>query len=76
MAPVTSTVAGRGGPGVGRVVTALRWSFLATVVVRLLSLGVSVALARLLGPPEFGVYAVALVAPERSTNLPVRWEAR
>jgi len=46
----------------GRVVAALRWSFLATVVVRFSSLGVSVLLARLLGPPEFGVYAVALVA--------------
>jgi PST family polysaccharide transporter len=50
------------GPLVSRVVTALRWSFVATVVVRLLSLGVSVALARLLGAEEFGVYAVALVA--------------
>ena len=51
-----------GPPLVGRVVTALRWSFIATVVVRLSSLGVSVALARLLGTEEFGVYAVALVA--------------
>jgi O-antigen/teichoic acid export membrane protein len=49
-------------PLIGRVVTALRWSFIATVVVRFSSLGVSVVLARLLGPPEFGVYAVALVA--------------
>ena len=49
-------------PLISRVVTALRWSFIATVVVRFASLGVSVVLARLLGPPEFGVYAVALVA--------------
>lgn len=45
-----------------RVVSGLKWSFLTTVVVRLASLGVSVALARLLGTREFGVYAVALVA--------------
>lgn len=50
------------GSLVSQVVTALRWSFLATVAVRFGSLGVSVLLARLLGPPEFGVYAVALVA--------------
>ena len=51
-----------GGILVGKVISALRWSFFATVVVRFSSLGVSVLLARLLGPPEFGVYAVALVS--------------
>jgi len=43
------------------VLSALRWSFVATVVIRFSSLGVSVAMARLLGPSEFGVYAVAFV---------------
>jgi PST family polysaccharide transporter len=45
-----------------KVVSGLKWSFVTTAVVRLASVGVSVALARLLGAKEFGVYAVALVA--------------
>lgn len=41
---------------------ALGWSFLNTVVGRLGTLGIGIALARLLGPEEFGTYAVALIA--------------
>jgi O-antigen/teichoic acid export membrane protein len=41
---------------------ALAWSFLNTVVGRLGTLGIGIALARLLGPEEFGTYAVALIA--------------
>ncbi|MQY03472.1 lipopolysaccharide biosynthesis protein [Actinomadura macrotermitis] len=41
---------------------ALGWSFLNTVVGRLGTLAIGIALARLLGPHEFGVFAVALVA--------------
>ncbi|GAA3593853.1 lipopolysaccharide biosynthesis protein [Kineosporia mesophila] len=57
VAPETAPETGLGG----RVLSALRWSFVATVVIRFSSLGVSVAMARLLGPSEFGVYAVAFV---------------
>ena len=41
---------------------ALAWSFVNTVVGRLGVLGIGIALARLLGPEEFGTYAVALIA--------------
>jgi PST family polysaccharide transporter len=41
---------------------ALAWSFVNTVVARLGVLGIGIALARLLGPQEFGTYAVALIA--------------
>ena len=41
---------------------ALAWSFLNTLVSRFGTLGIGIALARLLGPKEFGTYAVALVA--------------
>lgn len=41
---------------------ALAWSFVNTVVGRLGVLGIGIALARLLGPQEFGTYAVALIA--------------
>jgi O-antigen/teichoic acid export membrane protein len=41
---------------------ALVWSFVNTVVGRLGTLGIGIALARLLGPKEFGTYAVALIA--------------
>jgi O-antigen/teichoic acid export membrane protein len=41
---------------------ALGWSFLNTLVGRLGTLGIGIALARLLGPQEFGTYAVALIA--------------
>lgn len=41
---------------------ALTWSFLNTAVSRLGTLAVGIVLARLLGPEEFGTYAVALVA--------------
>src|ERR1700754_3553658 len=41
---------------------ALAWSFVNTVLGRLGTLGIGIALARLLGPQEFGTYAVALIA--------------
>jgi PST family polysaccharide transporter len=41
---------------------ALAWSFVNTVAQRLGTLGIGIALARLLGPEEFGTYAVALIA--------------
>lgn len=44
----------------GTVRTGLAWSAVSTVALRLGSLAVSVVLARLLTPSEFGVYAVAL----------------
>ncbi|TRW43581.1 oligosaccharide flippase family protein [Georgenia yuyongxinii] len=45
-----------------RAPTALAWSFANTVVSRLGTLAVGIVLARLLGPEEFGTFAVALVA--------------
>ncbi|WP_036554417.1 oligosaccharide flippase family protein [Nocardioides insulae] len=48
--------------GSGRPGRALVWSFANTALARLGTLAISVALARLLGPAEFGTYAVALVA--------------
>lgn len=41
---------------------ALGWSLIGTVAARLGTVAIGVALARLLGPGEFGAYAVALVA--------------
>ena len=41
---------------------ALGWNFVNTVLSRLGALGISIMLARLLGPHVFGAYAVALVA--------------
>lgn len=41
---------------------AFGWSFLNTIVTRFGTLAIGIALARLLGPEEFGTYAVALVA--------------
>jgi O-antigen/teichoic acid export membrane protein len=41
---------------------ALRWSFLNTVVSKLGTMAVGIVLARLLGPSEFGTFAVATVA--------------
>lgn len=38
------------------------WSFLNTVVSRLGTVGIGIALARMLGPAEFGTFAVATVA--------------
>jgi PST family polysaccharide transporter len=38
------------------------WSFANTMLGRLGTLGIGIALARLLGPKEFGTYAVALIA--------------
>lgn len=44
----------------GRVVSALGWSALSTIALRLGSLVLGVVLARLLAPEAFGVYALAL----------------
>jgi PST family polysaccharide transporter len=41
---------------------AYAWSFLNTVVGRVGTIGIGIALARLLGPSQFGAYAVALIA--------------
>jgi O-antigen/teichoic acid export membrane protein len=41
---------------------ALAWSFFNTVVSRVGTIGIGIALARLLGPKEFGTYAVGLIA--------------
>ena len=41
---------------------ALGWSFLNNIVARFSTMGIGVALARLLGPHEFGAYAVSMVA--------------
>jgi O-antigen/teichoic acid export membrane protein len=49
--------------GLGRRATrALGWSFLNTAVSRLGTIGIGIFLARLLGPTEFGAFAVATVA--------------
>ncbi|MFY1636622.1 oligosaccharide flippase family protein [Solwaraspora sp. WMMB335] len=44
----------------GRVRRAIAWSAFNNIAIRLGSFGVSILLARLLAPSEFGVYAVAL----------------
>lgn len=44
-----------------RVSSALRWSFANSAFTRLASVGVSVFLARLIAPEQFGVFAAALV---------------
>jgi O-antigen/teichoic acid export membrane protein len=65
-----------------RATSALGWSFLNTVVAKLSTMGIGVALARLLGPHEFGAFAVSVVAllmvmsfNELGVSLAiVRWE--
>jgi O-antigen/teichoic acid export membrane protein len=69
----------RAAPGASR---ALGWSFLNTAISRIGTLGIGIVLARLLGPEEFGTYAVAFVAlaavlsfNELGVSLAiVRWE--
>ena len=46
----------------GRASGAFVWSFANTIVGRVGTIGIGIALARLLGPTEFGTYAVALIA--------------
>ncbi|WP_242904266.1 lipopolysaccharide biosynthesis protein [Actinomadura terrae] len=46
----------------GKASRALGWSLVNTAVGRLGTLAIGIALARLLGPSEFGVFAVAMVA--------------
>jgi O-antigen/teichoic acid export membrane protein len=41
---------------------ALGWSFASTAIGRLSTVAITVALARLLGPADFGTFAVATVA--------------
>ncbi|MGC0271036.1 lipopolysaccharide biosynthesis protein [Glutamicibacter soli] len=48
----------RGGPGAS---SAFGWSLLNTIVARFATLGIGIVLARVLGPEEFGTFAVALV---------------
>ncbi|WFE30195.1 oligosaccharide flippase family protein [Solwaraspora sp. WMMD791] len=59
MAEATTPTAELAGLG-GRVRRALAWSAFNNIAIRLGSFGVSIMLARLLAPSEFGVYAVAL----------------
>jgi PST family polysaccharide transporter len=66
----------------GRATKALGWTFLNNMVGRFSTLGIGVALARILGPHEFGTFAVAMVAllallsfNELGVSLAiVRWE--
>ena len=66
----------------GRATKALGWSFLNNLVGRFSTLGIGVLLARILGPHEFGAFAVAMVAllallsfNELGVSLAiVRWE--
>lgn len=48
-------------PLAGRASRALGWSFANTVVSRLGTLAIGIALARVLGPSQFGVFAIAMV---------------
>ncbi|MWV49738.1 oligosaccharide flippase family protein [Rathayibacter sp. VKM Ac-2803] len=48
------------GVGRRRIVSALGWSALSTIALRLGSLGLGIVLARILAPEAFGVYALAL----------------
>lgn len=74
--------AGNKGTLAGRATKALGWSFLNNMVARFSTLGIGVALARILGPHEFGAFAVAMVAllallsfNELGVSLAiVRWE--
>ncbi|MGI8888434.1 MAG: lipopolysaccharide biosynthesis protein [Nocardioidaceae bacterium] len=50
------------GNGAARPASALVWSFLNTAVSRLGTVAIGVVLARVLGPEEFGTYAVAFIA--------------
>jgi O-antigen/teichoic acid export membrane protein len=59
--PTATVAAEPDGELHGKVSGALRWSFANTVFTRLAQLGLSIVLAHLLAPSEFGVYAVALV---------------
>jgi PST family polysaccharide transporter len=52
-----------------RIVTAARWSFLATFVMKFSGIAVGIVLARLLGPREFGVVAVAMVTQAAMLSL-------
>jgi len=54
--------AGVARPVLARASGALGWSLLNTAVSRLGTLGIGIALARMLGPAEFGTFAVATVA--------------
>jgi O-antigen/teichoic acid export membrane protein len=66
----------------GRATKALGWTFLNNMVGRFSTLGIGVALARILGPQQFGAFAVAMVAllallsfNELGVSLAiVRWE--
>ena len=48
---------------------AIRWSFINNVLIKVCTVGVGVALARLLGPHSFGTYAVASVALSIMSNF-------
>jgi O-antigen/teichoic acid export membrane protein len=54
--------AGREQSLLSRASGAFVWSFINTIVGRVGTIGIGIALARLLGPKQFGTYAVALIA--------------
>ena len=45
----------------GKVSSAIRWSAINSLLQRLAAVGISILLARLIAPEQFGVFAVALV---------------
>ncbi len=57
-----SSTAGVSPFAVGKAANALGWSFLNTVTAKFGTLAIGVVLARLLGPTQFGTYAVAYLA--------------
>ncbi len=59
---VARSASGVDRPVMARASRALGWSLLNTAVSRLGTLGIGIALARMLGPEEFGTFAVATVA--------------
>src|SRR5215211_7433960 len=82
-APPTADGAGTNMPLHGRVAAAVRWSVLNTVLIRIGNFATGIMLARyLLGPREWGLYAVGLVvlgvllsANEMGVSLAlVRWD--
>ena len=57
-------------PGLARTAAgAFGWSFLNAALSRLGTLAVGVIMARILGPGEFGTFAVAMVALHRCAQL-------
>ena len=47
----------------------LRWSLIGILVTRMASFGIGLVLARLLTPHDFGIYALALAATDRTLDV-------